>query len=127
MVFVDLVVSLYLSARGSGNIVQLDYNAEAQKLMGWLGISIYGHRYHDKALSIHKVGGLMILFTSGDRDRCDLTQESQYFDEKPESGGGSHEMMETKEFVLLMGKHSGQGIYGECGIYETSKLQMSNT
>ena len=32
-------------------------------------------------------------FMSGDRDRCDLTHESQYFDEKLKSGSGSHEMM----------------------------------
>ena len=33
-----------------------------------------------------KVAGSVILLTSGDRDHCDLTQESKYFDEKLNRG-----------------------------------------
>ena len=68
----------------------------------------------------------MILFTSGDRDCCDLTHELQYFDEKPKPGGVSHEMMEIKESVLWTGKCSGQGIYSEQGIYKTNELQVTD-
>jgi len=74
-----------------------------------------------------KVGGLMILFMSGDHDHCDLTHESQYFDEKLKLGGDSHEMMEIQESVLWTSKHSVKGIYSGCGIYKTSELQMSHT
>jgi len=42
----------------------------------------------------------MILSTSAAVTECDLTHKSQYLDEKLESGGGSHEMMEIMNYVV---------------------------
>ena len=50
--------------------------------------------------NISKVGDLMIRSTSGDRDQCDLTHKPRYFDEKPEWGGSSHEMMEITVCIV---------------------------